>query len=54
MTTPLQARRWVAAARPLARAMLRGLAMITIAALLILALLPAALVAAGPGVPFAG
>jgi hypothetical protein len=34
--------------------MLRGLAMITIAALLILGLLPAALGAAGPGVPIAG
>ena len=54
MTTPLEARRWVAAARPLARTMLRGLAMITIAALLILGLLPAALGAAGPGLPIAG
>ena len=54
MTTPLEARRWVAAAKPLATAMARGLAMITIAALLILALLPAALRAAGPGLPIAG
>jgi hypothetical protein len=54
MTTQLEARRWVAAARPLATALLRGLAMITIVALLILALLPAALGAAGPGVPIAG
>ena len=54
MTTQLEARRWVAAARPLAGAMLRGLAMVTIAVLLILALLPAALGAAGPGVPIAG
>jgi hypothetical protein len=54
MTAVLEARRWIAAARPLARAMLRGLAMITIAALLILNLLPAALGAAAPGVPIAG
>ena len=54
MTTSMEARRWVTAARPLAGAMLRGLAMVTIAVLLILALLPAALGAAGPGVPIAG
>jgi hypothetical protein len=53
MTTVLEARRWVAAARPLARAMLRSIVMITIAGLLILALLPAALGAAGPGLPIA-
>jgi hypothetical protein len=53
MTTVLEARRWIVAVRPLARAMLRSLALITIAALLILALLPAALGAAGPGVPIA-
>ncbi|HEX4897338.1 MAG TPA: hypothetical protein VFV53_03160 [Candidatus Limnocylindrales bacterium] len=50
----MEARRWVAAARPLARAVARTLAMISIAALLIFGLLPAALGAAGPGVPIAG
>ena len=54
MTTQLEARRWVAAGRPLAWAVLRGVTMITIATLLILTLLPAALGAAGPQVPIAG
>jgi hypothetical protein len=51
MTTVVEARRWVVAVRPAALATLRGAALITIAALLILGLLPAALGAAGPQVP---
>jgi len=54
MTSPTTARTWVDAVRPVAWAVLRSVTMITIATLLILALLPAALGAAGPGVPIAG
>jgi hypothetical protein len=50
----VEARRLFWAVRPAAVATLRGLALITIAALLILGLLPAALGAAGTGVPIAG
>jgi len=52
--TTVPARTWVDAVRPVAWAVLRSVTMITIATLLILTLLPAALGAAGPQVPIAG
>ena len=54
MTSGSAATAWVEYLRPIASGTLRSLALIVIATLLILVLLPAALGAAGPQVPIAG
>jgi len=54
MTSPGVAMRRVEALKLVATAILRSVVLITVATLLILALLPAALGAAGPQVPIAG